>query len=851
MIQDDFQYHLIWKRFSCQKQPILILAAIFIVLLPFWNYAQEAQFISFIADTQLEDAMICSPDGKHVYASGTYTIAVFARGEQDTLKTIQVFNNDHLGVSGIHRIVDLAISPDGRYLYALNTNDYSLLLFARDSSGLITLVEVIKDSVFGSNYRLLLSPDGRHLCCGNGVLAIFERELNSGQSKKIQILKNGDEELGHFNIPRWIAISSDGRHIYGAGGNGTKVLLLSRNTETGRIIYQNHYDIGPTPDGRWDDGGIAISPEGGTVYISALFEDKLLVFTRHPSSGELHRLQTININGPRNLIIAPGGKQVYFQHYDQASYFALYEQNDSTRQLIKVDDYLLKIDFYPSSPPSGICMSPTGDAIYMVDGKSNHTVIHRDTTTGKLSLVQRFQNNIGGTDLLRDAHTVKVSPDGNFLYVGAGDFDSGLSVFFRAQNTGQPTLSYPYPLADVGDISISPDGNHLYLTDDDNQAIKVFAINRQNGSLRLIQAHNDTTNASTYLMFSPDGRHLYMGDADKLFVYARDTSSGQLTLVQKIQNRERKVGEVATLAISPDGSHLYWSWIGSVQFRDKHQVAIFARDPIAGRLTHAQTQAFFEAVEINSMQISPDGKHAYAILQECAETGVMIDIFSRQATTGALTFLERMIFPNWCDGVDLAFAANGIDLYVIFNDPGTLIMFERNVATGQLQERQRFVSWKDGVYGLFVPRDLTLSPDGRFVYVVDEVGVVTFATGRSNTSTVNETPFTAIPDKLSLEQNYPNPLSSLSTDAAIGNSFTTIRYEIPASIKGAVPVELSIYNMQGQLVQTLLNESKTPGRYSVMWNGVNANGERVASGIYFYRIKAGELAATKRLVIVR
>jgi hypothetical protein len=145
-----------------------------------------------------------------------------------------------------------------------------------------------------------------------------------------------------------------------------------------------------------------------------------------------------------------------------------------------------------------------------------------------------------------------------------------------------------------------------------------------------------------------------------------------------------------------------------------------------------------------------------------------------------------------------------------------------------------------------------LSPDGQFVYVVDEVGVVTFATGRGNTSTVNETPFTAIPDKLNLEQNYPNPFSSFSTNAAIGNSSTTIRYEIPATAtNGVVPVELAIYNMQGQLVQTLINESKTPGQYFITWNGVNANGEPVPSGIYFYRIKAGELVMTKRLAIIR
>ena len=79
----------------------------------------------------------------------------------------------------------------------------------------------------------------------------------------------------------------------------------------------------------------------------------------------------------------------------------------------------------------------------------------------------------------------------------------------------------------------------------------------------------------------------------------------------------------------------------------------------------------------------------------------------------------------------------------------------------------------------------------------------------------------------------------------------TIRYEVPASADLSMPVELVIYNMQGQLVQTLVNAAKASGRYSVDWNGRDAQGERVPSGVYFYRMKAGEFVATKRLVIMK
>lgn len=209
-----------------------------------------------------------------MYAAGLHTIAVFKRGGNDTLEIIQLFNNDHLEVRGIFNVTDLAISPDGRYLYGLNENDQSALLFVRDGiTGEIRLSEVIVDSGFGrrgsgimpafeQNAKLLMASDGRslyRLSSGNGILAVFARDLDTGGLTRVQILRNGDAELGYFNIPYWIAASPDGRHIYAGGGNGTQILILSRNSN-GRITYKNYFDIGPLEGGRWSSGSITVSP---------------------------------------------------------------------------------------------------------------------------------------------------------------------------------------------------------------------------------------------------------------------------------------------------------------------------------------------------------------------------------------------------------------------------------------------------------------------------------------------------------------------------------------------------------------------------------------------------------------
>lgn len=88
-----------------------------------------------------------------------------------------------------------------------------------------------------------------------------------------------------------------------------------------------------------------------------------------------------------------------------------------------------------------------------------------------------------------------------------------------------------------------------------------------------------------------------------------------------------------------------------------------------------------------------------------------------------------------------------------------------------------------------------------------------------------------------LEQNYPNPF----------NPTTVINYQLPISSS----VKLSIYSITGQLVRTLVDEQKSAGRHQVVWDGLNERGERLPSGIYLYRIEAGDFRATRRLALVK
>jgi len=94
-----------------------------------------------------------------------------------------------------------------------------------------------------------------------------------------------------------------------------------------------------------------------------------------------------------------------------------------------------------------------------------------------------------------------------------------------------------------------------------------------------------------------------------------------------------------------------------------------------------------------------------------------------------------------------------------------------------------------------------------------------------------------IPSTYGLSQNYPNPY----------NLETQIAYQLPHPAK----VLLRIYNVRGQLVRTLVNENTPAGNQVVVWDGRNDEGREVSSGIYFYRLNAGQFTDTKKMVLLK
>ena len=111
------------------------------------------------------------------------------------------------------------------------------------------------------------------------------------------------------------------------------------------------------------------------------------------------------------------------------------------------------------------------------------------------------------------------------------------------------------------------------------------------------------------------------------------------------------------------------------------------------------------------------------------------------------------------------------------------------------------------------------------------------ATGASDAASGSKSGPDTAPLPIVLDQNFPNPF----------NPFTDVRFELPEPLQ----VRLDVYNIIGQRVVTLADGWYEPGPHLVRWDGNNSSGTAAASGIYFYRLEAGQQVAMRKMVLLR
>ena len=331
---------------------------------------------------------------------------------------------------------------------------------------------------------------------------------------------------------------------------------------------------------------------------------------------------------------------------------------------------------------------------------------------------------------------VTTAPDGRHVYATANTPGGpALFTFPRSSATGvlgEYTLIYGAavggPDLDLpNDVTTSPDGQNLYVTAGTGDSLGAFTRNPTTGALSLVEIEKDGLNGVDGLdgaigvTISPDGQNLYVAAAvdDALTAFTRNPNNGALGFFEV---KKDGVGGVDGLhnargvSISPDGKNVY------VASQTDDALAVFTRNPSTGALSfvEAEKDGVGGVDGLNGahgVAVSPDGRHVYV-----ASIGDALVAFARNPTTGALNFVEAE--KDGVDGVDGLDGARGVTLsddgkhvYVASSEDGAVAGFSRDGVTGKLDllEVERAVEAVGPVLdGAFA---LSASPDDRNVYV--------------------------------------------------------------------------------------------------------------------------------------
>jgi cysteine-rich repeat protein len=370
--------------------------------------------------------------------------------------------------------------------------------------------------------------------------------------------------------------------------------------------------------------GVAVSPDGGHVYVAGSTDDSLVVFRRDSSTGAL-----IFVEREQDEVAGVDGL-------------------DGVR---------------------AVTVSPDGAHVYAAANRDDAVaVFQRDPTTGRLAFVERQRDALGGVDGLDGARAVAVSPDGDHVYVAGGN-DDALAVFQRDKTTGALTF-HQVVRNDAPDISglngansvvVSPDGAHVYAAGKSANSVVVFSRDPGSGALTFRERQQDDTNgvdgleAAVSVAISPDGKHLYAAGEldDAVAVFQRDALTGALSFREIQRDGVNGVGGldgVQAVAVSPDGAHVY-----ATSFRDgtpeESAVVVFDRDAGTGALTFAGAHRngvgnVAGLAGAAALAISPGGEHVYV----AASDDDAIAVFSTRCGDGVVDPGEQCDDGNTAGG---------------------------------------------------------------------------------------------------------------------------------------------------------------------------------------------------------
>jgi DNA-binding beta-propeller fold protein YncE len=385
-----------------------------------------------------------------------------------------------------------------------------------------------------------------------------------------------------------VAVSPDGRHVYAAAGRASAILVLTRSSKTGALhpvgCVSETGSGGACLDGAglWEVTSLAVSPDGLSVYATAAGSDSVVAFARDPETGALSELGCLSssdpdcntataLRGAYGVAVSPDGRSVYVAAlWDDA--VAAFARDPSSGHLTQLPGALGCTSLTGSGgacsvgvgldEPRDLAVSPDGTSVYVAARSGDALLAFARLPGGELQGRDCFFDapsippgctQAAGLD---GAAGVAVSPDGRSVYVAARE-SAAISSFMRDPLTGNLSrlagslgcIGEPGPgdcrpgaaLSGAESVAVSPDGRSVYVASVNDDAVAAFAREPASGVLSQLPEAASCVSESglgcrdgtaldlpSDLAVSPDGRSVYVASyfSDAVAAFARALPAG-------------------------------------------------------------------------------------------------------------------------------------------------------------------------------------------------------------------------------------------------------------------------------------------------------------------------------------
>lgn len=418
-----------------------------------------------------------------------------------TLRFLETITDTTSGVDALDGVNALALSPNGYHLYAVGNAESKLGLFTLRPKALGHLFyeEKQSDGVGGVTgldgaTHVAISPDGRHLYASgyrDDALSVFSRDLGNSRLTLVETHVDGAGGVDGLNGAISVAISPDGQHVYVASKDENALAVFSRNTVTGALTYvESHKDNFVLVDGLNNVREVVVSPDGNHVYAVGYTDDAVAIFTRNQITGALTYSTVavngaggvLNMNGPSGLALSPDGNFLYVAS-SVSEAITVFTRNALTGLLTYSTSY---VDGAGGISGMGftysLSLSADGNTLYAIGLSDNSVVLFaRNGATGALTYGTTYTQGADGILGMSSPRKISLSPDGTLAVVSSYD-DNALAIFLR--NPADGGLSFVERKVDgssgVDGLSgaqgsaFSPDGRSFYATGENDDALSVF-----------------------------------------------------------------------------------------------------------------------------------------------------------------------------------------------------------------------------------------------------------------------------------------------------------------------------------------------------------------------------------------